>query len=229
MKLLIFDTETTGLIPKNIELTEETEKEYPNIVQLSYVIFNTKNNKIEKTVNMIVKQKKEIAKESIKYHKITDEIAKEYGYEIDKVLEKFMDDNNEIEIKNIVAHNIYFDLYILKAEYIRYKMRTIEERKKKRISIFIDNLLVKEKYCTMMETVKYCGIKQKNGNGLKWAKLSELYEILFKIKLDNDLMHNAYYDVIVCLCCYMMYKNKINITEKNKIIAKEITYLTISE
>ena len=38
MKALIFDVETTGLLPRNIEFTEKNIDLFPNIVQFSWII-----------------------------------------------------------------------------------------------------------------------------------------------------------------------------------------------
>ena len=45
MKILIFDVETTGLLPKIINM--ENISEYPYIIQLSYILFDTEGNNIE--------------------------------------------------------------------------------------------------------------------------------------------------------------------------------------
>ena len=45
MKVLIFDTETTGL-PQTRNINQETLHQWPHIVQFSYVIFDTELNDI---------------------------------------------------------------------------------------------------------------------------------------------------------------------------------------
>ena len=45
MKILVFDVETTGLLPKIIK-NEDIDK-YPYIIQLSYILFDKDRNKIE--------------------------------------------------------------------------------------------------------------------------------------------------------------------------------------
>jgi DNA polymerase III epsilon subunit-like protein len=225
MKLLIFDTETTGLLPKtNVDISL-----YPYIVQLSYIIFNTKNNKIEKVFNQIIRPEIQIPTESSNIHKITDNIAKEYDFGIERSLNYFMDDY--YQCNKLVAHNLKFDLTVLKAEYTRYASKITEPRKRKYIKQFLNDLENYQnikKCCTMISTTSFCNLKQKNGNGIKWPRLSELFRILFSINLDENKMHDAYYDVLVCLCCYMMFFNKISITEKNSHIKKEITNLILN-
>ena len=69
MLALIFDTETTGLIPKNEEL-KNIEK-FPYIVQISWLVYDIDNNKLMSLQDHIIKCKIEIPDESIKIHKIT--------------------------------------------------------------------------------------------------------------------------------------------------------------
>ena len=45
MLILIFDTETTGL-PKTKIISQDTLESWPNIVQFSFTIFDTDENKI---------------------------------------------------------------------------------------------------------------------------------------------------------------------------------------
>ena len=54
MKVIVFDTETTGLIPKNISLYSKKDKK-PYIVQLSRLVFDTAKNKLDGTYDYIVK------------------------------------------------------------------------------------------------------------------------------------------------------------------------------
>ena len=61
MKFLVFDTETTGL-PKSRHAEPEDTWQFPYVVQLSWLIFNTGNNKIETPI--IVKTDDAAAEES---------------------------------------------------------------------------------------------------------------------------------------------------------------------
>jgi len=50
MRILILDTETTGLVPKGVrQVNMNTVNMYPYIIQFSYLICD--NGEIEKTVN----------------------------------------------------------------------------------------------------------------------------------------------------------------------------------
>jgi DNA polymerase III epsilon subunit-like protein len=227
MKLLIFDTETTGLLPKNTKLTAENINLFPYIVQCSYIIFNTKTNKIEKTFNQIVKPPITIPEEASNIHKITDEIAKENDLGIERVLDNFIEDF--YQCNELVAHNMEFDVILIEAECIRLLMTlNPASRKRKYIQDFLNNYSKINKYCTMQNTTSFCQLKQKNSNYPKYPKLTELFGKLFPYKLDEDKMHDAYYDVVICLCCYMMFRSNINIMDKNKNIDRDVRFLIIN-
>ena len=54
MKFIVFDTETTGL-PKSKYAEPEDTWQFPYVVQLSWLIFNTGTNKIETVRDKIIK------------------------------------------------------------------------------------------------------------------------------------------------------------------------------
>ena len=90
MRVLVFDTETTGL-PKSKIINPDTLNLWPYIVQFSYVIYDTVLNDIVETSDSIVKLEDGITipEDSTKIHGITDEISKKNGIEIDLILEDF--------------------------------------------------------------------------------------------------------------------------------------------
>ena len=49
-KIMIFDTETSGLIPKDSKQLAD----YPHILQVSFIIYNDETEEIEKTYNTYV-------------------------------------------------------------------------------------------------------------------------------------------------------------------------------
>ena len=88
MKVMIFDTETTGL-PKTKIINQETLEKWPHIVQFSFIIFDTDLNDITELQNFIVRLDREIPEESIKFHGITNAISREKGINIEIVLNQF--------------------------------------------------------------------------------------------------------------------------------------------
>lgn len=185
MRIIVFDTETTGL-PINFNAPSEFVDNWPNIVQLSWQIWQ--NNKLESEKDFIIKLD-DIPENSTKIHGITTFISQQEGVDIRTALNLFylMYENCDL----VVGHNIYFDLKVIQAEYIRnldYK------------------LPMQPKYCTMMHSTKLLKLLQKNGRGYKFPKLEELYKYLFGENMDNA--HNSLYDVRATSKCYFELKNR---------------------
>ena len=108
-KFVIFDTETTGL-PKFSNKDAVLEKDnWPDIVSLSYVVYDISNGKkLIKKMDSIVKPKGWIIpEESVQFHHITQEHAIEKGEDLYDVLANFIDDIQGAKL--IVAHNLRFD------------------------------------------------------------------------------------------------------------------------
>lgn len=199
MKILVFDTETSGLPFEKNSSIYDTNK-WPYILQLSYVIYNLTTNLIELRYNTYVKisPEVEITKDSEKIHGITREKC-DKGKLIHEVLYEFK--NNMIECDLLIGHNVSFDKRMLIVEGIRNKI----------------NLNLITTYCTMKNSVELCKIEKinyENKTYLKYPTLNELYFYLFNI--NPKKLHNAYIDVLVCLKCYLMMEKKINVTTVNR-------------
>jgi DNA polymerase III epsilon subunit-like protein len=212
MTTLVFDTETTGLLPKGKLLNGDTLSSFPYSVQFSYIMYEYETNTIIKMRDFIVKLPADIkiSDESSKIHGITNEISLRDGVNIEYVIDEFIQDYNAAN--SLVAHNLSFDLTVLQADILRIINRNqISANKIQTYKEFIASLNKSKKlYCTMQESVELCDIKAyyKDGRAyIKFPKLSELHEKLFQIVPQN--LHNSMNDVIVCLrCFYKMIHNK---------------------
>jgi DNA polymerase III subunit epsilon len=212
MKVIVFDTETSGLP------TAETK---PTIVQFSYVVYDVVNNTIDKSVNEIIKQPKGyiIPQEAINIHKITNEMCEEKGVDLKPVLEEFMLDSRSCDV--VVGHNISFDINMIKWSLERLKEEETEPShiaKYNRMALFLTNSLIPKKHCTMLSNIKRCGIQKINARGntyLKFPKLCELHYALFKTVPDG--LHDALVDVFACLRCYfkVIYNDDLAIINKD--------------
>lgn len=195
MKILIFDTETTGL-PKDYKGSIYNSDNWPYIVQLSYILFDCTQNKILKNVDDIIKVAN-IPASSIEIHKITQDMSDRQGISITEALTRF----NKIakQATRLIAHNIQFDKKIIIVESIRNKMA----------SIFVNKPSL---YCTMKTTVNVCKIEKKWPDGTKYFKyptLSELHYHLFSTYPKGT--HNAQNDILICLRCYYYLEYKIDL------------------
>ncbi|WP_110480580.1 DNA polymerase III subunit alpha [Candidatus Karelsulcia muelleri] len=211
---IIFDTETTGL-PKNYNAPIMN---WPRLVRLSWCLYDENLKLIELKDYIIKPEGFDIPFNSTKIHGISTEEALEKGYKINFVLEKF-----NIRIKNsklLIGHNIYFDLKVLCAEFIR--LNKIHYLYKKKI---ID---------TKEKSINFCAL----GKGkFKWPTLTELYKKLFN---DTFIAHDSKSDVLATSKCFfellrigiISLKNvnkkllKININKINlsKIIKKNFNF-----
>lgn len=228
MRVIIFDTETTGL-PKTRTINQDTLDLWPLIVQFSYIIYDTSTNEILKSYDEIVKLEEgiQIPEESIQIHGITNEISREKGKMVKDVLNDFFHDLQSVDL--LVGHNVSFDINMLKVELLRIisETETETETELKPEEKYLDFLTnYKNIYCTMQESIELCDIKKTNKFGrvvLKWPKLSELHQKLFD-SIPNNL-HNSYNDILVTLRCFEKIKHNIDLqkdSENFKSISKLI-------
>ena len=78
MKILVFDTETTGLPEKTASIYDSSK--WPHIVQLSYIFYDTSlNTSVIKDEYIKISPIVNISEESIKIHKIDREFLNKNG------------------------------------------------------------------------------------------------------------------------------------------------------
>jgi DNA polymerase III epsilon subunit-like protein len=215
MKVLVFDTETTGL-PQTKIINEETLEKWPHIVQFSFAMFDTDTKSIIKFKDFIVKlpNKIEISQDSINIHGITKDISNEKGFDINIVIKTFFEYLEESEL--LVGHNISFDINMLYIELLRiiYKKEHSQDDIfdfKKKLHKLAN---YKNIYCTMQESIDLCAIKKINKKGEeynKFPKLIELHEKLFGTIPKN--LHNSFVDILVTMRCFMQLKWEIDLLE----------------
>jgi len=197
--ILVFDVETTGLLPKN-----EYEKK-PHILQLSYIVFNDETQKIIKKYNTYIKVDEEVVinEDITKLTGITKEKCMEEGVAILEALYVMYFDYSACNC--IVAHNMKFDTTMIRIELDRHdapnELRNL-------MNPAYEEKLKMTRYCTMMHSIDLCAIPVKaiNKKGEhysynKWPKLSELHQCLFGYVPDG--LHDSMVDVEVCLKCYL--------------------------
>ena len=209
MRVLVFDTETTGL-PKSKNISSETLHLWPHIVQFSYVIYDTEVNDIVETSDSIVKINDDvfIPEEVIKIHGITNEISKNNGINIIFVLHNFFGHLKTVDL--LVGHNISFDINMVKVELNRLIVEngtSIIHRWNLDLLTNFENI-----YCTMKESIELCNITLVNRFGkpyLKFPKLLELHTKLFETTPHN--LHNSFNDILVTLRCFMKLKYNIDL------------------
>ena len=178
MKLLIFDTETTGL-PKSREQAIKGPNNWPHLVSIAWTVIDSNNNYAPCAVSEshIVKPEWKIPADSTAIHGITQEMAEADGLPLSTVIQKFLAVEHDI----MVAHNIDFDYNVLvNAIMWDLKLGTIPD--------------FKRRFCTMEPMKNIMQIPYANGRGYKPPKLTELYTYVVKKPFDSGLTHSAQYD-----------------------------------
>ena len=179
MRVMIFDTETTGL-PKNSTPAYNAPNNWPHLVSISWTILNSETNTIEKERSYIVYPENwAIPEDSTAIHGISHLQAVEQGVPLKNAMIEFISENYDI----MVAHNMNFDENVL-VNAIRWDMATLFEG------------FTKPRYCSMNLTRSMCNLKYHNNwGGTKPPKLKELYEIVMKKTPDETKLHSSAYDV----------------------------------
>jgi DNA polymerase-3 subunit epsilon len=212
MKVLVFDTETTGLPEKNALIAEQHR--WPYIVQLSYILFDTEKKSLLKTVNVIIKipEHVRIPPECTALHSLTQDICQLKGDLIKPILETFLQTVKEADV--LVGHNIAFDKNMITVEC-------------KRQGLTYDILQTSAEYCTMKETKELVGIKGTYSNTgmifFKYPKLAELYSYLFTEVPKG--MHDSMADILLCLRSYVKLKHNYDIVYDTGVDARLLTLL----
>jgi DNA polymerase III epsilon subunit-like protein len=214
MLIFVFDTETTGL-PKTKFINPHKLNEWPYIVQLSYIIYDTSINEIILIQDHIIKMENNvnICEESTKIHGITNEISKMKGKLMKDVMEEFFYYIRNCDL--VVGHNISFDINMLKIELLRiihldlsYSDECIKYIK---LNLYYLNN-IKNIYCTLQESIELCNIQTISKTGkpyLKYPKLIELHNKLFETSPNN--LHNSLNDIVVTLRCFIKMKYNIDL------------------
>lgn len=197
---LIFDTETTGLIPKNARNPIDYPEDYPRVFQLAFMKMDEEGNILDKFSEFIKPDGWEVPKEPfwIK-HGYSTEQCEELGVPMEIALNKFVDCMSTSDF--LVAHNLDYDRPIILSEIANYQIPRPEG--------FIDPQLL----CTMLCTINYVRANHSKENiekypflkfSNKFPKLIELHEKLFNEGFDGA--HDALVDVSATFRCLMKLK-----------------------
>ena len=141
MRILVFDTETTGLPKKRNQPLTDT-KNWPYIVQISWVVYDVMESSIKTINDNIIKLPENVTvpEESTKIHGITNDMMLERGENIKKILKMFLMDCANCDL--IVAHNIQFDENVISVESIRNYGTNVMSQ------------INTPRYCTMKKSIK---------------------------------------------------------------------------
>ena len=214
MRVLVFDTEATGL-PKTKIINPDALHLWPHIVQFSYLIYDTELNDVLVVGDNIVKVGAgiNIPAESTAIHGITNQMSQTEGVSLSQALQGFFRDLQTAD--RLVGHNISFDINLVIVELLRMIYNPASNSGAD-VSANKNNLHqianFKNTYCTLQESINLCAIKAVTKLGKeynKFPKLIELHQKLFRTIPNN--LHNSLTDILVTLRCYVMMTEKVDL------------------
>jgi DNA polymerase III subunit epsilon len=181
--ILFFDTETTGYA--NFK-ADETDPCQPRMVQLACILVDPLEREVAQFSAMIDPEGKyEIPDDVALIHGITTKRATEYGLPITIAIAAF----NAMckTASKIVAHNIPFDMAVIRSE-IRRAGKP-------------DRTEGLERFCTMRSSTDLCHLPKKGSrSAYKWPTLQELHQHCTGTTFDGA--HDALNDVRALVRCY---------------------------
>ena len=206
--ILIFDTETTGLIPKSKHLP------MPYITQLSFIVYDSQLNQIRSIFDSYIQLPKDIEVPDIvtELTGITNEKC-EKGIPIQQALGIFY--HTMILCDCVIAHNIDFDIQMMNIEVAR-NIETLGfcSNIQNMFSVNCLRALNIQLDCTMRMSIDLCSLYTRNEQNRiykKFPKLAETYFHLFQKVPEN--LHNSIIDSLVCLRCYLKMKFDMNMDD----------------
>ena len=226
-RVMVFDVETTGLIPK----LQGPDSINPHILQLSFVIFDTQFWRVVTSYDAYIKVDPDVVITPL----ITDitgidrAMCEERGVPIADAMREFCDAYMSCDA--IVAHNLSFDREMVRIEISRLRSEYIPSAST--LDPVLDAVfdpvwdpvwdpvfdpvyekkLNKQLYCTMRMGKSTCRIERTDRFGktyFKSPKLAELYEYLFSEPAPDGL-HNSLVDTYVCLRCFVRMRFRFDL------------------
>jgi DNA polymerase-3 subunit epsilon len=202
--ILVFDVETTGLIPKKDPITKEycPIEKMPYVIQLSFVVYSMVEHRVIKYYNAYIRIENMdlITPEITQLTGISRTICEERGINICDALVELRNAYKHADI--IVSHNMFFDKCMVRTE-IKRNIATLDP-----ISSGIGRIFYEDEkpelLCTMMASINICNLWRESSTGKmfkKFPKLIELYSELFHETPEN--LHNSLVDSIATLRCFL--------------------------
>ena len=188
---IIFDTETTGLIPKDpsnnyYHYTNTSKYNNARMIQISYEILDCTLNVIA-TRSFYINEVDTIS--NSQFHNITKDLLEKEGISMKQFCDIFTEDLNICS--RIIAHNLQFDYFILMSELYRFGFTDI-----------INKINLLKLICSMKKTRHFvCSNK-------KYPKLLELYNYANNSNLKElPNAHNSMFDVMYLRIALVKLKN----------------------
>lgn len=184
MRIVVFDTETTGLPKVRNVPAKDMKDNWPHLVSLSWCVLE--DTVVVDTYSYIIQPMNwTIPDDSIAIHGITNEKAKTDGRPLAEVIDMFISTRYDL----LIAHNLEFDENVL-VNAIYWDLGRTQ---------FLQ--FPHPKRCTMKASKEICKLPNN-----KYPKLSELYEFVVGKAPDSRQLHNSLYDVMILVEILKLYK-----------------------
>lgn len=165
---LVFDVETTGLLPKANTLNKQVPQpeQFPYIIQFSWVVYDLATNMIDNVQNHYIQLPPTIQLQSFitNLTGITQSMC-DNGKPIAQILAAFYDQYMKCDYA--IAHNLHFDSTIIQVELLRHRAE-VETLLKRPIDLEMFKILIPSidnsakynqyLYCTMVASKDICNI-----------------------------------------------------------------------
>ena len=232
--VMVFDVETTGLIPKKDPLTKKMPPldEMPHIIQLSFIIYNVAESAVSHISNSYIKLDESVLLSEFisDLTGISQDTLNTRGVSIVEALENFY--KHYVTVDCVIAHNLSFDSNLIMIEVERY-YHQLEQTVPQILNLF-NPIFLKLKnidtYCTMKSSIYLCNLitvssKNPDKTYKKFPKLSELYKILFCMDAEN--LHNSLADSLYTLRCFLKLKMRFEMhsVKFNHLVRKVLTII----
>jgi DNA polymerase-3 subunit epsilon len=182
MKILVLDTETTGLI------RDYTSPDAPHLASIAACIYDTDARRVQASLNLMVRPDGwEMPAEAEAVNGLSTDHLVQYGIRLSTVMEAFTAFTGPAQL--VVGHNVVFDCKVVASAL--YRLDHLDE---------LDEWMKLDTYCTMTKAKRIVNAKTATGR-LKNPKLTEAYEFIFERPLERA--HSANADMIATLELYL--------------------------
>lgn len=192
MPVLFFDTETTGFLNDKVAIDSDQQ---PWLLQLGCRLDADDGELLAELTTLVkVPEGTEVPEGALNVHGITADKAINFGIDPMYAISTFH--MLAMVSDTVVAHNLDYDMGILRVAYARLG----------RSGRFTDELQPKNAFCTMKNTVDIVKAPGR-GNGYKWPKLIEAYQVLVDPEGFQNA-HDAGADMLACRDVFYALKSR---------------------
>jgi DNA polymerase III epsilon subunit-like protein len=205
MRWLVFDTETNGLpaagTGRTCEVTKETCHRWPDVVQISWLIYDDAVDKVYGETDIVVRLPPGVAmnQAATLIHGITEKRNKQ-GVSAPVAFDTFNAACDAVQC--IVGHNLLFDKNVMQASALRIGIRS-------------GLASPKGEFCTMESTKGMCALRTASG-WIKYPRLEELHALLFGCVPEG--LHDSLVDTRACFRCFYYLMHKVDPIGKRRLL-----------